>query len=138
MPCLHGANSRRISLKTPLYERLWTKPTKKKIEENRMYIKTVAEVLRFTAMQNVAQRGYVESDVSQNKGNFVEMMKLISKHSALVEKKMNGARNAKYISNTIQNEVLECLSDMVREEIIKEVKESKFFSVIADETKDLK
>lgn len=92
-----------------------------------MYIKTVAEVLRFTAMQNVAQRGHVESDGSQNKGNFVEMMELILKHGALVEKKMNGARNAKYISNTIQNEVLECLSDMVREEIIKEVKESKFF-----------
>lgn len=72
-----------------------------------------------------------------HKTNFVEMMELISKHSPLVAKKMNGAGNGKYISNTIQNKVLECLSDMVREEIIKEVKESKVFSVIADETKDL-
>lgn len=52
------------------------KAYKQKIEENRMYIKTVAEVLQFTAMQNVAQRGHVESDGSQNKGNFVEMMEL--------------------------------------------------------------
>ena len=89
-------------------------------------------------MQNVAQRGHVENDGSQNKGNFVEMMELISKHSPLVAKEMNGAGNAKYISNTIQNKVLECLSDMVRKEIIKEVKESKVFSAIADETKDLK
>lgn len=68
-----------------------------------MYIKTIAEVLRLTAMQNVAQRGHVENDGSQNKRNFVEMMELISKHSPLVAKKMNGAGNAKYISNTIQN-----------------------------------
>ena len=114
------------------------KAYKKKVDENRMYIKTIAEVLQLTAMQNVAQRGHVENDGSQNKGNFIEMMELISKHNPLVAKKMNGAGNAKYISNTIQNEVLECLSDMVREEIIKEVKESKVFSVIADETKDLK
>ena len=114
------------------------KAYKKKVYENRMYIKTIAEVLQLTAMQNVAQRGHVENDGSQNQGNFIEIMELISKHNPLVAKKMNGAGNAKYISNTIQNEVLECLSDMVREEIIKEVKESKVFSVIADETKDLK
>lgn len=51
---------------------------------------------------------------------------------------MNASGNAKYLSNTIQNEILECLSDMVRESIIQEVKDSEVFSVIADETKDLK
>lgn len=51
---------------------------------------------------------------------------------------MKAVGNAKYISNTIQNEILECLSDMVRDTIISEVKQSEVFSVIADETKDLK
>ena len=48
---------------------------------------------------------------------------------------MKGKQNAKYISNVIQNEILECFANM---EIIQEVKESEVFSVIADETKDLK
>ncbi len=47
------------------------------------------------------------------------------------------AKNAKYTSNTIQNEILACLAGMVRDEI-EEVKKSKQFAVIADETKDLK
>ncbi len=47
------------------------------------------------------------------------------------------AKNTKYTSNTIQNEILACLAGMVRDEI-EEVKKSKQFAVIADETKDLK
>lgn len=89
-------------------------------------------------MQNISQRGHLETDTSQNKGNVLEIMELISKHNPLIAKKMKAAGNAKYTSNTIQNEVMECLSEMVREDIIREVKESEYFSVIADETKDLK
>ncbi len=65
-------------------------------------------------------------------------MDLIAKHSPLIDKKLKAVGNAKYTSNTIQNEILECLSDMVRESIISEVKENKYFSIIVDETRDLK
>lgn len=51
---------------------------------------------------------------------------------------MNPCGNAKYTSHQIQNEVLEGLAEMVQSEIIREVKESEVFHVIADETKDLK
>ena len=50
---------------------------------------------------------------------------------------MNACGNAKYTSHQIQNEVLEGLAETVQSEI-REVKECEVFSVIADETKDLK
>lgn len=50
---------------------------------------------------------------------------------------MRGSSNAKYASNTIQNVILECLANMVHEDIIQEVKDSEAFSILADETKDL-
>ncbi len=59
-------------------------------------------------------------------------MDLIAKHSPLIDKKLKAVGNAKYTSNTIQNEILECLSDMVWESIISEVKENKYFSIIVD------
>lgn len=68
---------------------------KKKVEENRTYIKTVAEVLLLTAMQNISQRGHNETDASQNKGNFLEIMELTSKHNPLIEKKKKATGNAK-------------------------------------------
>ncbi len=74
----------------------------------------------------------------QKKETFLGIMDLIAKHSPLIDNKLKAVGNAKYTSNTIQNEILECLSDMVRESIISEVKENKYFSIIVDETRDLK
>ncbi|XP_056453653.1 zinc finger MYM-type protein 1-like isoform X2 [Gadus chalcogrammus] len=110
---------------------------KKKVEENRSYIKTVADVLLLTATQNMAQRGHRESEQSDNKGNFLEILEMIAKPNPMVAKKMKATGNAKYTSNTIQNEILQCLTSMVQDSIVKEVKESEVFSIIADETKDL-
>jgi hypothetical protein len=110
----------------------------KKVQENRKYIKTVAEVLLLTSTQNIAQRGHRETEGADNRGNFLEILEMIAKHDPAVQKKMKGKQNAKYTSSVIQNEILECLANMVRDEIIREVKESEVFSVIADETKDLK
>ena len=49
---------------------------------------------------------------------------------------MNACGNGKYTSHQIQNNVLEGLAEKVQSEIIREVKESYVFGVIADETKD--
>uniref|UniRef100_A0A667WWJ6 DUF4371 domain-containing protein n=1 Tax=Myripristis murdjan TaxID=586833 RepID=A0A667WWJ6_9TELE len=113
------------------------KQYQKKVEENRKYIKTVADVLLCTATQNIAQRGHRESEDSGNKGNFMAILELIAKHDPLIKQKM-GHSNVKYTSNHIQNEILEVLADMVRKDIIEEVKDSGVFSILADETKDLK
>lgn len=73
-----------------------------------------------------------------NKGNFLTILDEIAKHDPLIKKRLNASGNAKYTSPQIQNEVLEGLAGMVQSEIISEVKESEVFSVIVDETKDLK
>jgi len=65
----------------------------------------------------------------KNRGNFLEILDLVSRHDALVKKRLSQCpRNATYISKSTQNEILECLAEMVREEIIKEVKESEHFN----------
>lgn len=46
-------------------------------------------------------------------------------------------KNAKYTHHSIQNEILGIMSRMVIESIANEVQKSKYFSVLADETKDI-
>lgn len=92
----------------------------KRIEK---YIKTVAEVLLLTATQNIAQRGYCETQEVVNKGNFLAILEMIAKHGTEVQKIMKRRQNAKYTSNTTQNEILECLANMVHDDIIEEVNE---------------
>jgi hypothetical protein len=47
---------------------------------------------------------------------------------------LNSPANATYISHRVQNEILNICNDVIRENIIKDIKKSIFFSVIADES----
>lgn len=66
------------------------------------------------------------------------ILETIAKHDTTVKKRLTSIHNAKYTSKGIQNEVLSCLADMVRTKMIEEVKDSEAFSIMADETKDVK
>lgn len=111
---------------------------KKQVAENQYYIKALAEILILTATENTAQRGHRESVDSEKRGVFLSMLDLLGNHNPIIKKRLEQhAKNAKYTSKTIQNEILECLATMVKEEIIQEVKTSKHFSAIVDETKDV-
>lgn len=108
----------------------------KLIKENREYVKTIGQTLLLTATQNIAQRAHDETH-SENKGNFLSIMELVGKHDKLVERKMTGQRNATYLGHGTQNEILDCLAEMVRKSIISEVAQSEAFSIMVDETKDI-
>lgn len=110
----------------------------KQVRENRDYIKTIGEILLLTATQNIAQRGHEESAESDNKGNFMAILETIAKHDKTVQKRLTSIHNAKCTSKGIQNEVLSCSADMVRTQIIEEVKDSEVYSMMAVETKDVK
>ncbi len=45
-------------------------------------------------------------------------------------------KNRSYISKTSQNKIINCCGQVISENIIQDVKESKFFSIIADEAAD--
>jgi hypothetical protein len=115
-----------------------TKEHHKQIEEKRAHIKSLAEVLLLTATQNISQRGHKETADADNRRNVLTILDMIAKTDPVIQKKMTGPRNAKYTSHHIQNEILDTLAEIRSSSIINEVKEGKVFSLMADETKDLK
>ena len=42
-----------------------------------------------------------------------------------------------YTSKTIQNDLIECIGSHIRDRILKEVKEAKYYSVLCDEVIDV-
>ena len=67
------------------------------IISNHHYIKTIAEVILLCAKQELALRGHKESSKSQNQGNFVEILNLVSHHDPIIKEKLQeGPHNAKY------------------------------------------
>lgn len=111
----------------------------KQVSENREYVKAVAQVLLLTCTQNIAQRGHRESlsDVTVNPGNFRKILQLVIQHNPTLKARFleDNVVN-RYTSKDIQNEILLTMANMVRDQIIEDVKSSGVFSVIVDETKD--
>ena len=46
------------------------------------------------------------------------------------------SKNASYISKTSQNELINCCGNYIKDILVKEIKENRFFSVLADEASD--
>jgi len=122
---------------------------KKQVEENRNRLKPIVESIIFLGRQNIPFRGhrdhgnFFENDLEKNsivnKGNFRELLHYrINSGDSILEKHLKTTHSkATYISPVVQNELIDCCSTIVTEIILKEIKESKFYSVIFDETTDI-
>lgn len=107
------------------------------VSENRHYLKTIADILRLTCTQNISQRGHNEKDSSFNRGNFLEILNLVAKHDKIVYSRLNGPGNAKYTHSSVQNAILTIIEELIVKDIKEEITEAKYYSIIADESKDL-
>ncbi|CAI6375727.1 unnamed protein product [Macrosiphum euphorbiae] len=118
---------------------------KKQIEENRNRLKPIVESIIFLGRQNIPFRGhrdhgnFFENDLEKNKGNFRELLHYrINSGDSILENHLKTTHfKATYISPVVQNELIECCRTIVTEIILKEKKESKFYSIFFDETTDI-
>lgn len=104
------------------------------VRENREYMRAVVESLRFTAYQGLSQRGDTENDTGVNQGNFLELLQIIGKYDKTVAQKISdNPRNA----NDIQNEILDIMANMIRDQVSGEIQDAEIFALMVDESKDL-
>ena len=73
-----------------------------------------------------------------NPGNFIELACFRAETDNIFSEHLkNSPRNARYTSKTIQNELIEVVGKYICNEIIAEVKKSKYYTVIVDEVTDI-
>ena len=110
-------------------------------------ISRVAEVISFLAKQNLALRGHRGENISNiaqenptaNPGNFLATIHLLAKFDSTLDQLLTTAKpkTVTYLSNYTQNEVINLLGESVRNVIISEIKQAKYFSMMFDSTPDL-
>ena len=76
--------------------------------------------------------------LAKGDGNFRALLsfRVDSGDKVLEDHLKTTGKNATYISKTTQNELIAICGDMISEDIIRDLKKAKFFSVMADETTD--
>ncbi|KAK4478831.1 hypothetical protein RD792_014332 [Penstemon davidsonii] len=107
------------------------------ILENRLRLKTSIDAIRWLTFQGCAFRGHDETIDSLNRGNFIELVKLLASYNSNVKNVVleNAPGNAQYISPTIQKDILRIFARKVRAVICKEIGDAKY-CIIIDEARD--
>jgi len=119
------------------------------LERNRYYVKGVAEVVQFLAVNELGFRGDTATpncgleedtcEVLNVNGMFGHLFEFAMKKDPHLRVVANAVpNNAKYTSPDIQNEVIQILASMVKEKIVTDCLESDvgLFCLKCDETRD--
>ncbi|CAN6694897.1 unnamed protein product [Malus baccata var. baccata] len=83
--------------------------------------------------------GHDESDTSNNRGNYLELLQFLADHDEKIKEVVlkNAPGNLKLIAPSIQKDIVNSCAFETIKAIMKEVKESKFFSIMVDESRDI-
>jgi hypothetical protein len=98
-------------------------------------------IVKFLAKHNLAFRGTNSKLYQDNNGNFLGMVEMMDEFDSVIQEHVKRIINEDihkhYLGHNIQNEVIDLIVAAIRSEIIRKIKESKYFSVILDCTPDI-
>jgi hypothetical protein len=107
---------------------------KEQILENRQHMKYLILAASYLARQGVAFRGNDESTGSSNRGNFFELLELLSVCCPQLKERME-TRYGHYACHEYQNDIIMCLAKVVRKNVLSSV--GPFWALMVDESKDI-
>jgi hypothetical protein len=118
-------------------EKVVKRQTTQEIQNNRLHIKALIDIVRWLTFQACAFRGHDERPETKNQGNFLEIMELLTSYNEQVGALVlgNTQQNAKYTSHQIQKEILHVFVINVQSSIRHEIGDARFY-LIVDEARD--
>nr|XP_021325593.1 zinc finger MYM-type protein 1-like [Danio rerio]XP_021329268.1 zinc finger MYM-type protein 1-like [Danio rerio]XP_021330174.1 zinc finger MYM-type protein 1-like [Danio rerio] len=107
------------------------------VRKNRHILSRIIDCVKFCGAFELALRGHDESESSDNPGIFHGLVDFVASLDGVLKEHLDNATVFKGTSKNVQNELLDCMLSVVRENIIEEAQSSKFLSIQADETTDI-
>ncbi|XP_050920114.1 uncharacterized protein LOC127137729 [Lathyrus oleraceus] len=116
------------------------KTTQRLIEKEKDHwknvLKKVISIVKFLAKHNLAFRGSKEKLYEDSNGNFLGLIEMLAEFDPIIQKHVRRVTTQKvhihYLGHNIQNELISLLGSAIKIEIIRKIKQAKYFSVILD------
>lgn len=119
---------------------------KERQDRNMQVLESIVKTVMLCGKQNIALRGhrddskYLNSENDSNTGNFQALLDFrIDSGDKILEQHFRSApKNATYRSKTVQNELIDVIASIIREQIVKDIRDSGgMYSISADEVRDI-
>ena len=146
-PMLTALLSQMSGVTQPI-ENIMDANVKKEIAENRKILRPIVDSVLFCGRLGQSLRGHRDDSkyypevgcysTNGNVGNFVESLnfRVRAGDDTLKTHLRDCGKNRGYISKTSQNKIIRCIGQVISEDLIEEIKESRYYSIIADEASD--
>lgn len=106
-------------------------------QKNRAIISRLIDVVKVLSKGGKPFRGHSEREDSQEKGLFLELVNLLAKYDPLLKNHIEtGPKNALYLSNKIQNDLISAQHNVIFRKLKVKLR-GKQITLIADETSDV-
>ncbi|CAH1101982.1 unnamed protein product [Psylliodes chrysocephalus] len=110
------------------------KYTQESLEKNRKIIRSIISCIAFCGSHDLALRG---TNYGDGILEGLYKMRIDAGDTTLKNHLECGKKNASYRSVDIQNQIISICGDVIKADIIKNVKKSEAYSILADETADI-
>ncbi|XP_025414398.1 myoneurin-like [Sipha flava] len=91
----------------------------------------------FLAQQELVFGGHDKSDLSVNRGNYVELIYLMAQCNELLKTHLATSTILTGLSEDIQNDLIQSISNVLLKQIENEIRDTPFVAIIMDETIDI-
>lgn len=132
-----GDSSSRIDLQLDHQRALEITRHNEQVKKNRYILSCLINAVCFLAKQELAFRGHTETELSFNKGNYVELLNYTSEYDAQLNEHLKNSTVFRGTSPQIQNDLINAISSVLNEFIRDEINKAEFVSILLDETSDV-
>ncbi|XP_078530667.1 zinc finger MYM-type protein 1-like [Lissotriton helveticus] len=107
------------------------------VDRNRRILYKIIDCIRFCGAFELALQGYDESESSSEPGIFRGLVDLIASIDKELETHLASATVFNGTSKTIQNQLLDCMFEIMRSHIVQELQNTDFVAIQVGETTDV-
>lgn len=108
-----------------------------KVRSNREILKRLIDAICFFAKQELPFKGLSENATPGNQINYIELLNFMRKYDELLDKHLEQDTEFCGTSTLLQNDLIECIADVLSNCIINEIKETKCVTIMLDEMSDI-